>query len=243
MTQQQKEDIDNRIRVIIVEDDIYLRKSVIEYLTIEGYDVTGACSAREFYYHIFAQTFAVVILDIGLPDQNGLVLAEYARKNSDMRIIMFTARCTIEDKLAGHEAGADIYLVKPVDFRELSASITTLLGRLEKAQYEPTQLIAEQSSWRLIRNKWLLLTPQKATIKLTAKELEFMILLVSNTNATAARLDLLNNLGYHNNESGNRSLESLIKRLRHKFTLLNIESPIQTTHGIGYSFVEDITVE
>jgi len=235
-------------RIIIVEDDKPLLKSVVKYLMLDGYDVTGVSSAREFYQHIFAEPFMVAILDVGLPDQSGLVLAEYLRSNTTMRIIMLTARASIDDELAGHQAGADIYLVKPVDFRKLSASIVTLLSRVEAPSVVP-QFVAEtpeslpSEEWRLLTTQWMLQVPSGKRVKLTGKELEFMLLLVSHRNEVVSRCELRNKLGYLNNESGNHSLQSLVNRLRRKIESQKIVSPIQTSHAIGYTFLGDIIVE
>ncbi len=93
----------------MVEDDADFRESLIKYLKLHGYDVTGVGSAMEFYQHIATGQYAFAIVEIVLPDQNGLVLTEYLKNNTDMRIIILTARANIEDKLAGYYSGADIY--------------------------------------------------------------------------------------------------------------------------------------
>ena len=228
-------------RLIIVEDDKPLLTSVVKYLTLDGYEVTGVCSAHEFYQHLFAESYAVAIIDVGLPDQNGLVLTEYVRNNTNMRIIMFTARASIEDQIAGQQAGADIYLVKPVDFRQLSASIATLLGRLSGTL--PPFTTEKPQQWRLFASQWILETPHGERILLTTKELEFMSLLVATPKAVVSRHEFLNKLGYLNNESGSHSLQSLINRLRQKIEFHNTPSPIQTSHSVGYLFKDDITIE
>ncbi|MEI6691979.1 MAG: response regulator transcription factor [Chlorobium sp.] len=248
-TKEMKKDIVTESHpIIVVEDDKPLLNSVVKYLTLDGYQVTGVSTAHEFYQHIFAKPYSVAILDVGLPDQNGLVLTEYVRKNTNMRIIMFTALSSIEDQLAGQEAGADIYLVKPVDFRQLSASIATLLSRLA-APSTPRPFVPEspqppiQKPWRLFSTQWTLETPTGECIKLTTKEFDFITLLVTSPKAVVPRPTLLFRLGYLNNESGNHSLQSLINRLRHKIESYNIPSPIQTSHAIGYIFLADITIE
>ncbi|MBV5303706.1 MAG: response regulator transcription factor [Chlorobium sp.] len=118
-------------RLIIVEDDRYFRADISEYLTLDGYDITGAGSAQEFYALLYTGHYALAIIDIGLPDQSGLVVAEYVRANTDMRIIMLTAHSSAAERVAGYKAGADIYMVKPVDCSELSASIATLFERMD----------------------------------------------------------------------------------------------------------------
>jgi DNA-binding response OmpR family regulator len=238
----------HKSRIIIVDDDEAILKCVYTFLTQEGYEVTAVSSAHEFYQHIFREPYALAILDIGLPDQDGLVLSEYARKNTDMRIIIFTGRSAIDDQLAGQKAGADLYLLKPIDFRQLSASIAALLSRME-APSTPYQRSGEQHTllnpepWRLITSKWVLQSPQGQEIKLTNKELDFMTEITANPHTITSRLELLKTLGYLNNESGKHSLQSLVNRLRSKIESINTISPIQTSHGIGYTFLANITVE
>jgi len=238
----------NKCPIIIVEDDKPLLNSVVKYLTLDGYQVTGVSTAYEFYQQMYKEPYAVAILDVGLPDQNGLVLTEYVRNNTDMRIIMFTARASVDDQIAGQQAGADIYLIKPVDFRQLSASIATLLGRLAqeppKPLFVPNNPVSQsQGSWRLFPSNWVLETPLGVRIKLTTKELDFMTLLVSNPKAVISRLELRDKLGYFNTESGNHALQSLINRFRQKIESHNIPSPIQTAHAVGYTFIGEIVVE
>ena len=167
-----------QIRIIIVEDDRDLLENMVEYLTLLGYEVTGAASAGEFYYHLSQQTYLLAALDIGLPDQSGLVLAEYVRKNTSMWIIMLTARSTLDDKLAGLKSGADFYLVKPVDCSELAATIANLFMRFDETPAVPEQELLREADtlaqWKLERNGWKLVTPKGDSIKLTSKEFEFI---------------------------------------------------------------------
>ncbi len=237
-------------RIIIAEDDRDLCESIVKYLTLTGYDVTGVGSALELYQQVSTSNYSIAILDIGLPDQSGLVLAEYLRNNTDMRIIIMTARSMLDDKLAGYNSGADIFIVKPVDIRELAASISSLLGRIncdahtESCEKRHLKLVnSEREEWRLVGSKWQLTTPCGREIKLTSKEIEFLNFLISSKKKVAARLELLKHLEYLNNEYGNRSLESLVNRLRRKISDVCENCPIQTNHGVGYSFSAAIAVE
>ncbi|MEI8033047.1 MAG: response regulator transcription factor [Chlorobiaceae bacterium] len=237
-------------RVIVAEDDQDLRESIVKYLTLAGYEVTGASSALEFYQQVSEQSYSVAILDVGLPDQSGLVLSQYLRSNTDMRIIILTARSTLDDKLAGYNSGADIFIVKPVDIRELTASVSSLLGRVscdllgQRCDERHVKLVRRESEeWCFISSKWLLKTPCGKEIKLTSKEIEFLNLLISEGNKAVARRNLLKELEYLNNDYGNRSLESLVNRLRKKITNVCENCPIQTNHGIGYSFSAAIAIE
>ncbi len=234
-------------RVIIVEDDCDFRESMVEYLVLKGLDVTGVESALQFYQSITLHQYDLAILDIGLPDQNGLVLAEYIRNNTDIRIIMLTAQSSLESKVNAYTAGADIYLVKPIDFSELSASIYSMLRRLDASlclslsqQAVEPALENKHSQWTLIRSNWTLCSPAGEKIKLTSKEFDLVERLALSSNTVILRQDLLTGLGYENNELGNRSLDALVHRLRLKKDGLKYSIPVKTTHGSGYSFAASI---
>ena len=245
----------NNKQIIIVEDDNDFLDSMMEYLSLSGFEVTGVKSALEFYYSISLQHYQLVILDIGLPDQNGIILADYVRKNTDMRIIMLTALSSLESKVAAYQAGADVYLIKPIDFAELSASLHSLLGRLDtqihtlheqtaakrRKQTEPVTN-TEMMKWALSRNNWTLCTPIEGEIKLTSKEFILIESLASNPNEVVGRQDLLKILDYDNDDFGNRALDALIHRLRQKKGAANGKIPIKTAHGTGYCFSAPIII-
>lgn len=228
-------------RLIIVEDDSDLRDSLVKYLNLSGFDVTGVGSALEFYKNVSANTYTIAIVDLGLPDQNGLVLTEYLRKNTDIRIILLTSSSSMDDKLSGYHCGADFYFVKPVDLRELSAIVTSLFARIHhQKSTTPNDGFNNKTDWIFIRKNWLLQTPCGKDIKLTAKELNFISFLISDTKEVSTRQELLKRLEYLNNESGHRSLESLVNRLRSKILTVCGESPIKTVHGTGYSLLVNV---
>lgn len=237
--------------VIVVEDDRDFCESMVEYLTLSGLEVTGVDSALEFYKNIAEAEFDVVVLDIGLPDQNGIVLAEYVRNNTDMRIIMLTAQTSLESKINAYKAGADIYLVKPIDFSELSASIFSILRRLEynhttkdeSARFEPIAVPpVREHVWKLLRSGQILRSPEGNEIALTAKEYDLIERLALTSSEVVVRQDLLNSLDYDNNDFGNRSLDALVHRLRMKYKSLGRRIPVKTSHGSGYCFSEEITI-
>lgn len=237
--------LNERKRIIVVEDDRDFRESLVESLLLAGFDVTGVESALEFYQNIAIKNYLLAILDLGLPDQNGFVLAEYIRNNTDMRIIVLTAQSSLDSRITAYQSGADIYLLKPVDFSELAASISSILGRLdeqpsgqhEKKVAEPVQEITQ---WALIRRDMALCTPKQETIKLSSKEFDLIEMLASFPNTVVSRQDLLQALDYEDNKYGNRSLDALIHRLRQKGESHRI--PIKTVHGSGYSFSAPVII-
>jgi len=251
---QTKQTVRNR-RIIVVEDDQDLRESIVKYLTLAGHDIDGVGSALQFYQQIATKNYALAVLDIGLPDQNGLVLTEYLRNNTEMRIILLTARASLDDRLVGYNSGADVYLVKPVDFQELSASITNILGRLTPSPAPDKNSSAEKTSpvvtskgheptqpWELEQLTRTLHTPEGNFIELTGKEFDFISCLAANVNEAVTHQGILKTLMYQEDEFSRRSLESLIHRLRTKIVARGSKVPIKTLHGIGYCFSAPLSI-
>jgi two-component system OmpR family response regulator len=234
--------MDTKGRVIIVEDDRDLRESIVQYLNFTGFDAKGVSSALEFYRAVAASTFSIAVVDLGLPDQNGYVLVEYIRKNTMMGAIILTARGGVEDRVLGYDAGADLYLVKPIDCRELAAAIVNLLGRLGKrASFSAQTSVPE--TWQLVIPLWHLVTPAGEIIKLTAKEMQFIACLAENPGKPFRRETLLAELGYGEDEYANRAMDSLVRRLRRKVEKSwNLPSPIKTIRSVGYCFSAHITI-
>ena len=236
-------------KIIIIEDDNDLRESLILYLAMNGYDIIGVGSALEFYQHITTAKYALAIVDIGLPDQDGRVLSEYLKANTDIRIIMLTARATLADKLSGYHSGADIYLVKPVDFGEIAAAVAAVLIRIESSPSASLSLVKEQKTirevtvtpWTFMNSEWLLMTPLGVKIKLTGKEFKFLQCLLSYHKKEVSRDLILKSLGYPDDTAGGAALETLVHRIRQK-TDKGAPSPIRTIHGVGYSFIADIVM-
>lgn len=223
----------SRASLILVEDDRALRESVAEYLTNAGYDVTAVDTGLKFYHALAEQqTFQVAIIDLGLPDMDGLQLSEYIRNNTAMRCIILTARDSVDDRVSGYDAGADLYMVKPVDCRELISALSRMIQRSSRESHARECV----GQWRLYRQNATLVAPSDAVIPLTAREMDFLLSLAASPEETVPRTDILTGLGYTNDEFSHRALESLIRRLRRKIEHAFGSSPILTRHGIGYRF-------
>jgi len=231
-----------KTRIILVEDDGDLRESLIEYLILAGYQVEGVGSGLEFYRNLALQSFDIAVVDLRLPDQDGVVLVEYARKNSEMGLIILTARDAVEDRVNGYEAGADIYLVKPVDGRELAAAISSLATRRRESSTGPGT--TPPLCWQLDLGAWTLTAPTGACTALTGKELQFMEQLAECPGRPVERDTILLNLYASQDEAASRALESLVRRLRAKIAgTVDAASPIKTFHAVGYSFAAELLVK
>lgn len=248
MTQEHTSPLHAEVQIIIVEDDRDLRESMEEYFTLAGYRVSVASSAREFYQQLSLKKFALAILDIGLPDQEGFILAEYARKNTDMRIIILSGRSSAEDRFTGYSAGADIYMVKPVDCRELAVSVANLLSRIASVppQSREQQLPSTDKKarpWRLDCSEWILRTPEETAISLSSKEFDFLFCLLRQPKKVVPRTEILKALAYQQDDYGNRALEAMVHRFRKKTETVGWGFPVKNSRGIGYCLTADMVIE
>lgn len=238
-------------RIIIVEHDADLRANIAKYLDLDGYLVRSVGSAIECYKKVCVEGFSLALIDIDLPDQSGFILSDYLRKNLDMRIVMLTGRISVEYRVACYQAGADLYLPKPIDFSELSVSVSNLMHRIEPparsipddAVFSSVGDVDEGNRWVLDKSKWLLYAPTGDMCRVTSKEFRLLTLLASASEGLAARCDILNALNYRNDEYGQKALEAMIRRLRRKTEFSVGISPIKTVHGHGYCFSVPLSIK
>ena len=231
---------ESEYKVLIVEDDTDLRESITLYIEDEGFAVTGVGSAKECHASLEQDTFDVAVIDIGLPDQSGYVLAEELRRNTDLGIIILTALGGIEYRVQGYAVGADLYLVKPVNIKELLAAITSVAKRRLERSQQATEL---EIVWRLNRSNWHLIAPTGIEVILTGREFDFLHQLALAEGMSVARKRLMNSLHYPDNDCVGRALTELSRRLKKKIQQqTGLECPIQTHHSVGYRFSGSISI-
>ncbi|WP_044561876.1 response regulator transcription factor [Azospirillum sp. B4] len=228
-------------RVVLVEDDVDLRELLAQCLSSQGLAVTTAGSGLELYRQIAKEPADIVILDIGLPDQDGYAIASFLRANTNMGLIILTARSRVDDRLKGFTSGADLYFVKPVDCRELAVATINLARRLSAApdggegQTLPTT--PSSDPWVLDSARWSVHSPRGLPVRLTAKEFDLVVALTQDPGRAVDRTALLEMLDYANTVQGSRGLDALVSRLRRKIEAAVGEAfPIQTVHAKGYLF-------
>ena len=225
--------------IIVVEDDADLREQMVAYLSLSGFAASGVGSAAEFYRRMAVESCDIVVLDLRLPDEDGLAIAAHVRAHTATGIVMVTARNRIDDRVRGHEAGADAYLPKPVDMRELVAIIKSLQRRLGG----DTPQAARISGWRLDCSAFTLSAPGGQTVAVTPNEMALLRALAAAAGTVVGRGALLGVLGYDPCDVGNRNLDAALRRLRLKVAELTDTSlPIRTVHSVGYLFAEDMDV-
>jgi len=226
-------------RVLIVDDDPSVRNMLAEYLSAHGYEVSQAASGAAMRAELARAVPAVVLLDIGLPGEDGLTLARYLRERHDVGIIMVTGAGDVVDRVAGLEVGADDYIAKPFDPRELRARLKSVLRRLENKPEKRTssEKVAVGRCFLDLKSRTLL-DAKGREVAITAMEFELLKTLVEHPNQVLSRDQLLTLTRNREWEPFDRSIDIRITRLRRKLE----EDPahpraIKTVRGAGYMFI------
>ncbi|PJI99003.1 DNA-binding response OmpR family regulator [Acidovorax sp. 69] len=231
--------------IAIVEDDSDQLHSIEEFLLDSGYSVWGACSAEAFYKGFTFQPVDVVILDLGLPGEDGLSVASLLKSRPDVGVIILSARDSLDDRLAGMRAGADRYLVKPVNLLELAANIDATASRLLPRGSVGTDMplptiplpAAQPACWVLAIKEWVLSSPQGRCLQLTTHEFMFLQQLMRADGQPVPKRDLSTHLFGARAQNGAERLNLLLTRLRKKAAEAFAEPlPVKTLHQIGYAF-------
>lgn len=235
-------------RIAVVEDEASLRADVVEYLTACGHAVVGCEDGVALGRALAERPADLVILDINLPGEDGFSIAKRLRDGSDVGIIMLTARGVNVDRVVGLEIGADVYLVKPMELRELEAQVRSLSRRLTgvaaAAAVDAAAAGDTASHWIYDQLAWALVSPDGGAAKLTANERVFVSLLVERPGEPVSRAAIFKALGKREWDAGDRSVDSMVRRLRAKGAqALGRELPIEAVHGTGYAFTAPVTVK
>ncbi len=231
----------NPVKIVLVEDDTDLRDSLVDCLELHGYAITGVANALSFYQAISADAFDIAIIDIGLPDQSGLEIASHLKENKKMGIVILTAMGNPEIRIKGYESGADLYLVKPTECRELAAAIANLAARLQEHTKQAS--ISKSPIWTLNVNDFQLLSSSGMRVTLTARETTFLKLLMIQSGAKVSRQTAAEALDLEIEDLNDRRMDSMIRRLRKKIKETSgTDLPIQTVYGEGYVFTSLSTV-
>lgn len=231
------------VTVIVVEDDQILRESLRDYLILTGFEVEVVGTGVDFYESLKMRNFAVAVIDIGLPDQSGYNLVEYARMNTSMGLIIITANDSIDARITGYHSGCDLFFCKPVHCRELAAAIINIaLRQMTNPKTAPLP-DADIPVWILERSQRILVTPTGVRIPLTGKEFHVLDLLACMPGEAVGREKLLQRLYIHSSDSNNRAFDTLLYRLRKKIEQhIGSDSPIMTAYCEGYYFSAPVQI-
>jgi DNA-binding response OmpR family regulator len=227
-------------RVACLEDDAQLREGIIlPGLRYYGFEVAGAGTAAELYRMMIGQTFDMVVLDIGLPDEDGLSVAAHLRQVSSVGIVMLTGNSTRQDHLQALGNGADAFLAKPIDVETLAATLNSLARRLARSLLAVAPSAARKG-WQLDTNDWCLVGPGGKEISLTAPERCTLRLLADAKGEAVSRETLIAALATDVYDFDPHRLEMMVHRLRRKAQETTGEPlPLLTSRGKGYLFVSE----
>lgn len=223
--------------ILIVEDEINIRSSIADFLQAEGFETLLAKDGEEGLA-LFAEKHPdLVILDLMLPKVDGLEICKHIRRDSDVPIIMATARDEEIDKLLGLELGADDYITKPFSLRELKARIKAVLRRTKSGQYrnqEEEKLVFGQLEIDMDRRS---VTSGGKLVDLTPSEYAILITLAQNVGRPYSRLQLLNATLGESYAGYERAIDTHVSNLRKKVEP-NPQKPVYilTVYGLGYKF-------
>ncbi|MEH6358021.1 MAG: two-component system response regulator TorR [Pseudomonadales bacterium] len=230
------------MHLLIVEDEPVTRMRFANYFKMEGFKVSEAEDAQSMREVMETTKIDLVMLDVNLPTEDGLVLAREIRANSTVGIILVTGRTNEIDRIIGLEVGADDYVTKPVNMRELLARVKNLLRRTANDSVQKSQSCTRKFlDWSFNLKKRQLENKSNQHIKLTRSEFELMSLFTSHPGSVLNRNRIMKYINHREWDPSDRTIDVLIRRLRKKLEV-NPTNPeiIITIHGEGYQFSADV---
>ncbi|QQX84285.1 response regulator transcription factor [Cupriavidus necator] len=231
------------IRLLIVDDDPQIRAMLADYLSTFGMQADGVEGGAEMRQAMAATRYDLVILDLSLPGENGLALCRELRARTEVAVIMLTARAELADRVVGLEVGADDYVTKPFEMRELVARIHTVLRRIRGHGADARQGAAPSGhevrfgDWRLNTTLRQLVDRDEVVVPLSNAEFRLLLAFVEQPNRVLDRELLINQARGRGLDVFDRSIDLLVSRLRQKLR----DDPrdptlIRTVRGVGYVF-------
>lgn len=230
--------MDRNCNLLVVDDDPIVRQLLRDVFEGSTYRVLDAESADAARGVLDRDTPDLVLLDIGLPGEDGLSLARFIREHYDLPIIIVSGAGDPVDRIVGLEIGADDYLVKPFEPRELVARVRSVMRRYERAPAGPEQpKITHIGSLSLDRDGRRLLAADGAEVELTRMEFDLLLALVDHAGKVLSRDQLLNMTQNRDWDPYDRSVDIRIARLRRKIgTHEGCDDLIRTVRGVGYTY-------
>jgi DNA-binding response OmpR family regulator len=225
--------------ILIVDDDVKLNSLLGEYLGKHNFKTAAVENPKDGFVKLRTHHFDLIILDIMLPGMDGFEACKVIRKDYDMPIIMLTARGDVTDRVVGLELGADDYLAKPFEPRELLARIQSVLRRSE-AKYQKKDSAKFKTPQGI-----LLIDPNKRTavlnkkdLELTSTEFELLVMFVKNNGKVLSRDEIMQHTRGISWMSFDRSVDVMVSRLRNKLkdSTEKKEPVLKTVHTVGYMF-------
>jgi len=229
--------------LLIIEDEPITRRMLSSHFEKEGYAVTGMPNAEGVLERISEGRIDACLIDINLPGKDGLTLTREIRARSDVGIILVTGKDDQVDRIVGLESGADDYMTKPFDPRELLSRVKNLLRRV-RAQEKQKEKGSTRTfeGWVLDLNKREISTPDGTWQALSAGEFQLLLALIENSGQVLTRDQLMNRIRNREWYPDDRYIDVLVGQVRRKFRDHDRKTTfISTIHGTGYLFSPTVT--
>lgn len=219
--------------VYLVDDDSDYRDEMVSSLSRLGLDIYGFDNASALYRAYAARPSDIVIIDIHLEGEDGLSMTAHLRAAGSVGIVIATAKGSAADRVDGLQKGADAYLVKPFEPRELAATVIALNERLYR---KPVPLQGSAPKWSLVESGWVLCDGLGHRLRLTTAEQRMLELLFQERGKVVDRATLVEALGEDVDDFNYVRLDISISRLRRRAEKASMLLPLHTVRGLGFTF-------
>jgi two-component system OmpR family response regulator len=232
-------------RLLVVDDDRALARTIKIYLEEAGYAVDVAPDAAAARKHLAQQSYDMAVIDLGLPGEDGLSLTRSLREQGEIGLLILTGRQDATDRIVGLEIGADDYVLKPVELRELLARVRSILRRSGRGNGGVRRGIASKllrfGDWTADLASRALLRGDGERVELTTAEFDLLVAFLTHPQRVLTRDQILDLTRGREAAPFDRSVDVMVGRLRKKIEV-DPENPalIKTMHGIGYLFVANV---
>lgn len=230
-----REEVTELSKILVVDDESHMRQLVRIYLQNAGYMVDEAVDGPMALERLEEGRPQLVVLDLMMPGMDGFEVCQHIREiDPEIPILMLTARTAVEDKVIGLSFGADDYLIKPFDGRELVARVQVLLRR---AHLDNEQILHVEGIGLQIDLAGRTVVIGENQVALTPKEFELLVLLARRPGKTFTREEILERIWNYEYEGEQRTVDSHVKNLREKLRDAGVvRDPLKTVWGVGYKF-------
>lgn len=227
--------------ILIIDDDQQVTSFLQRFFVKHGYTATTGASSAELFAALETQSFDLIVLDLILPDEDGFEAARRIRQKHETPLIMLTARDEVFDRVVGLELGADDYMTKPYEPRELLARVRSVLRRYNGQEATPanahTRLLFDDVELDLMKasaNR----RSDSANLNLTSTEFALLRALAEAGGAPLTRAEILSSVYGNSVQITDRAIDAHVARLRRK--LASASELIKTLHGVGYKLTVDV---
>lgn len=225
--------------ILVVDDEPEMRQAIQEYLCLRGFRVSVAGNGKEMQAMLARDPTDLVLLDLSMPGADGIELTRTLKSSSDIGVIIVTAHGASEDRVLGLESGADDYIVKPFNFRELLARVNSVLRRIahsgQKSEPDPQTKFVQLGDWKFDHATQALSKADGTKAQLSSGELDLLTIFIENADSPLSRDELLEQSAHREWGPFDRSIDVKITRLRRKIEA-DPSNPqiIKTVRNVGY---------